>query len=195
MPRGAPNALVRRICLGDGARGPSRQPRGTARSQLVSGTVAPGARAPVGLRPLSGADRLFMGPAAKGRSGSSPAGRQRAEGIARINRCLVESLDAPPRPALGTPPPFPTVCTRENETVKKPMLAGMLAVPLMASVAWADCLKDDPYYRCFDWYYAPPGEAYMPPTSVKTLAGARKMRETMSTSPGFCAPLLAAILR
>ena len=50
-------------------------------------------------------------------------------------------------------------CTRENETVKKLMLAGMLAVSLVASVAWADCLKDDPYYRCFDWYHAPPGEA------------------------------------
>ena len=94
----------------------------------------------------------------------------------------------------GTPPPFPTV-HYENETVKKLMLAGMLAVPLMASVAWADCLKDDPYYRCFDWYHAPPGEVYTPPASVKTLAGARKMGETMSTSPGFCAPLLAAILR
>ena len=55
------------------------------------------------------------------------------------------------------------------------MLAGMLAVPLMASVAWADCLKDDPYYRCFDWYHAPPGEVYTPPASVKTLAGAGKM--------------------
>ena len=86
-------------------------------------------------------------------------------------------------------------CTRENETVKKLMLAGMLAVSLVASVAWADCLKDDPYYRCFDWYHAPPGEAYAPPASVKTLAGPRKMWETMSTSPGFCAPLLAAILR
>jgi hypothetical protein len=30
--------------------------------------------------------------------------------------------------------------------VKKLLLAGMLAVPLMASVAWADCLRDDPYY-------------------------------------------------
>ena len=75
------------------------------------------------------------------------------------------------------------------------MLAGIFAVPLMASVAWADCLKDDPYYRCFDWYYAPPGEAYTPPGSVNTLAGARKIGETMPTSPGFCAPLLAAILR
>ena len=79
--------------------------------------------------------------------------------------------------------------------MKKLMLAGMLAVPLMASVAWADCLKDDPYYRCFDWYHAPPGEAYTPPASVKTLGGARKMGETMSTNRGFCAPLLAAILR
>ena len=59
----------------------------------------------------------------------------------------------------GIPPPFPTV-HYENETVKKLMLAGMLAVPQMASVAWADCLKDDPYYRCFDWYHAPPGEVY-----------------------------------
>ena len=83
----------------------------------------------------------------------------------------------------------------ENETVNKLMLAGMLAVPPMASVAWADCLKDDPYYRCFDWYHAPPGEVYTPPASAKALAGARKMAETMSTSPGFCAPLLAAILR
>jgi hypothetical protein len=79
--------------------------------------------------------------------------------------------------------------------VKKPMLAGMLAVLLTVSIAWADCLKDDPYYRCFDWYHAPPGEAHTPEASVKTLAGARKMGETMSTSPGFCAPLLSAILR
>ena len=79
--------------------------------------------------------------------------------------------------------------------MKKLMLPGMLAVSLVATVAWADCLKDDPYYRCFDWYRAPPGEAYTPPASVKTLAGAREIRETMSTSPGFCAPLLAAILR
>ena len=76
--------------------------------------------------------------------------------------------------------------------MKKQMLAGMLAVPLVASVAWADCLKDDPYYRCFDWYHAPPGEAYTPVPSVKTLAEAK---ETMPPSPGFCVPLLAALLR
>jgi TPR repeat protein len=81
------------------------------------------------------------------------------------------------------------------KTVKKLMLAGMLAVPLVASVAWADCLKDDPYYRCFDWYHAPSGEAHTAPSSSNTLAGPRKMGETMSTNPGFCAPLLSAILR
>jgi hypothetical protein len=97
--------------------------------------------------------------------------------------------------ADGDTTAVPDGALRENETVKKLMLAGMLAVPLVASVAWADCLKDDPYYRCFDWYHAPLGEAYTPPAAVKTLAGPREMGETMSTSPGFCAPLLAAILR
>ena len=76
----------------------------------------------------------------------------------------------------------------ENETVKKLMLAGMLAVPQMASVAWADCLKDDPYYRCFDWYHASPGEVYTPPASVKTLAGQGKWGKPCLQARAFARP-------